>query len=360
MAEDKYFEDYGPIQAHKHALLKRYLGAWYPKLSSWNGRVLYMETHAGRGVHESGDLGSPLIALDSLLGHSLKDRILNRSEIHFYLMELKPEYVATLKEVVSTRSTHPNIRIHVDHCDFAAKLRSEIDRMKGTGMRMVPAFVFVDPFGYQIPLDLVKGILAFPSCEIMMNFMAQPVARAVRDATKAGLLNTLYGSDEWRRAEGISDFEAQKAELTRLYEQVVGAKWTTKLRLTDRTDYTLLHFTNNDEGRREMKKSVWAVTEKFGKGGAGHLLFRDNPEQGLLIELEPDLTSLREAFKDRFRGMSFKYADAAQWLLSQDFLDKHLHAVLNEGRKSGWLETDYKKPFGPAIGQTPMRVGGLL
>ena len=44
-----YWEQYGPFQHVKHELIRCYLNGWYPKLGTWARRVLYVDTHAGRG-----------------------------------------------------------------------------------------------------------------------------------------------------------------------------------------------------------------------------------------------------------------------------------------------------------------------
>lgn len=57
-----YWEQYGPFQHVKHELIRCYLNGWYPKLGTWARRVLYVDTHAGRGRYESGAPGSPVLA----------------------------------------------------------------------------------------------------------------------------------------------------------------------------------------------------------------------------------------------------------------------------------------------------------
>src|SRR5512145_2006776 len=64
----------------KHELIRCYLNGWYPKLGAWARRVLYVDTHAGRGRYESGDPGSPVLALQTLLRHSYREKLLNASE----------------------------------------------------------------------------------------------------------------------------------------------------------------------------------------------------------------------------------------------------------------------------------------
>src|SRR5687767_7967869 len=92
-----YWEQYGPFQHVKHELIRCYLNGWYPKLGSWAGRVLYVDTHAGRGRYESGDPGSPLVALQTLLGHTRRDKLLSMSEFKFLFIERDPANLAVLE-----------------------------------------------------------------------------------------------------------------------------------------------------------------------------------------------------------------------------------------------------------------------
>ena len=51
--------------AAKHEILRRYLAAWFPILSSsgYNRRGLFIDGFAGPGIYSKGELGSPIIAL---------------------------------------------------------------------------------------------------------------------------------------------------------------------------------------------------------------------------------------------------------------------------------------------------------
>ncbi len=52
-----------PHTAAKHAILRRYLQAWFPIMASANARFLYIDGFAGPGEYSGGEDGSPVIAL---------------------------------------------------------------------------------------------------------------------------------------------------------------------------------------------------------------------------------------------------------------------------------------------------------
>jgi three-Cys-motif partner protein len=53
----------------KHIILKKYLDAWLPIMTRWNGRVLYIDGFAGPGKYQGDEDGSPIIALKSAINH---------------------------------------------------------------------------------------------------------------------------------------------------------------------------------------------------------------------------------------------------------------------------------------------------
>lgn len=61
-----------PLEPHtrgKHLVLKHYLDAWFPILGSWSERILFIDGFTGPGEYESGEEGSPLIAIGTLREH---------------------------------------------------------------------------------------------------------------------------------------------------------------------------------------------------------------------------------------------------------------------------------------------------
>ena len=52
-----------PHTQAKHEILRRYLGAWFPILSRYNDRIVYIDGFSGPGRYKGGDPGSPFVAL---------------------------------------------------------------------------------------------------------------------------------------------------------------------------------------------------------------------------------------------------------------------------------------------------------
>jgi three-Cys-motif partner protein len=94
MAEDahpEYWRDYTNLQHVKHELIREYLNGWFPKLGLWSRRIDYFDTHAGRGKYASGEAGSPVIAIDTLLRTAFETGFLKRAKFIFSLLKTMPK-----------------------------------------------------------------------------------------------------------------------------------------------------------------------------------------------------------------------------------------------------------------------------
>jgi three-Cys-motif partner protein len=125
MAQDSnpsYWAEYTNLQHLKHALIREYLNGWFPKLGFWSGRIVYLDTHAGRGRHAAGQTGSPVMAIETLLSHTYRDRILQKSEVMFFLIEHDPQNVELLRAEVAALGNIPKrIQVHISVVTIALR-----------------------------------------------------------------------------------------------------------------------------------------------------------------------------------------------------------------------------------------------
>ena len=117
----EYWEDYNNLQRVKHELLRYYLGGWFFILSKWS-QIVYIDCHAGRGKHEGGQIGSPLIALETLLNHKELSQILRSCEIRFFFIEADIENKQTL-EANLAKYNRPRFLWRLSAPTFRARFR---------------------------------------------------------------------------------------------------------------------------------------------------------------------------------------------------------------------------------------------
>ncbi|MCH7713180.1 MAG: three-Cys-motif partner protein TcmP, partial [Chloroflexi bacterium] len=188
-----------PIEPHtlaKHQILLKYLQAWLPIMSSWNGRVLYIDGFAGPGRYTGGEPGSPIVAIDAAINHSARIN----AQLVFLFIEADSNRAEHLESVLARKELPPNFSYKVYNSEFGEVITDVLDQMDERRGRLAPAFVFVDPFGYShTPFGVIRRLLGNPNCEVLITFMYQFINRFVSLPEQWGHLDQLYGTSDWRK-----------------------------------------------------------------------------------------------------------------------------------------------------------------
>ena len=299
---DGYWNDYNNLQFIKHKLLQRYLGAWYPILTQGGyPDVAYIETHAGRGRHLGGQAGSPLVALQTLLNHAKRDQMLARSNVRFRFIELDEENAKHLRAELSSLGPLPSkIDVEVITQDYEQVL----DRLlMHTNLHAgVPILMFVDPFGYRLPIEKLRLIREQSQCELLVNFMWRYVDMALQDHTKAQHMESLFGS-EWQTIVEIKDPEERCDTAVTQLATRLGAKHHIAVRMLGETytpKYILIHAADSLKAFEVMKDALWSIVPE----GDFRVRQTDDPKQEFLLRAQPDLRPLARILWDRLEGKS--------------------------------------------------------
>ena len=338
----EYWLEYGPFQHVKHRLIKQYLDGWFPKLGAWAGRILYIDTHAGRGRHSTGEMGSPLVALNTFLGHQYRHKLLEESEVRFFFIERDPENLERLKAELNQSRDRPS-RVYVDTSadDAYSVLSSVVQSLRNTGSNMAPAFIFVDPYGFKVPGRLLAQLMAAGQVELFVNVIWRELDMAIRQRKPPGhgiatVLDDIFTDGRWRAIDGETPDE-RMGQAMPLLASVVGAKWHTHFRMTtggSATRYVLLHLTNHDAGRDLMKECMWAVAP----GGDFEIRLCDDPRQPLLITPEPDLAPLRRWVLERLRKRAYAKDELQRELRSEAWLVSQMNKVIRKMLRDGEID----------------------
>ena len=97
-----------PHTRAKHEILRRYLQAWMVILSQGRFReILYIDGFAGPGEYIGGEVGSPIIALDTALAY--KPPL--QANVHFLFVDKEPDRADHLKQQIALRDT-PQFQRH--------------------------------------------------------------------------------------------------------------------------------------------------------------------------------------------------------------------------------------------------------
>jgi three-Cys-motif partner protein len=350
----EYWREYSNLQHVKHAIIREYLNGWFPKMTlglGGSGRLLYIDTHAGRGKHLTGQLGSPLVALHALLNHQSRDQMLRTADVQFFFVEHDEENVRALRQEIAALQLPKNVFINPEHGDAFEVFNNLTANLDKAGSSLAPSFIFVDPYGFKLPGKLLRKLLGYPKVELFVNVIWRELDMAIwqaRAGEKAGMvptMNNVFNGDAWKKI--CADEPDDRAEeCADLFREITGARWGTHIRMLDngRIRYFLLHLTNHDAGRDLMKECIW----KACPNGGFYASRSDNPRRRYLIQPEPDLTPLHDWIAERLSAGPKRWQELTEALREELWLPKHLNDVVRQMRKSKDLVADgYAGQFAP-------------
>lgn len=258
-----------PIEPHtqaKHEILRRYLGAWLPILSTRSSRIVYIDGFAGPGRYSGGEEGSPIVALRTAIEHSYP---ISAEIVNFFIEEDEKRKDNLVQEIAKLNITS-NINYNVIHGKFDETMTSMLDDLDQRGYKLAPTFAFVDPFGWSdTPFEIIARLLRNQHCEVLINFMYESISRFVSLADQSDNFDRLFGAPGWRAADPRAEPSVRRQILHDAYEQQLKkvAKFVRSFEMRNSNStpiYYLFFATNNPTGLEKMKAAMWGVDPSGG------------------------------------------------------------------------------------------------
>lgn len=334
-----------PHTVAKHKILRKYLEAWFPILSTYHGRVIYLDGFSGPGRYLGGEPGSPIVALECANSHAAP----LKSELVFLFIEVRQDRADHLSAEIA-RLNHPdNFKVSVTCGHFAPKLTEILDSLDKDAHRIAPTFALVDPFGFSgIPYTLIQRLLSNNRCEVFISFMVDSINRWLGhpdDVIRAHISETFGTEEPFDIPMASSDrVTALKDMYHRQLKKI--AKFVRYFELRDRNNrvvYYLFFASNNAKGHYKMKEAMWKVDP------LGDFSFSDatNPDQRILFLTTP-LDILRSELMERFSAAGKIPVQQAEGYVFDEtgFLRKHMGDVLKALESEGLVKLDALKANG--------------
>jgi three-Cys-motif partner protein len=235
----------------KHRILENYLKAWIPimlrqlyRLGILDAEPLFVDGFAGPGRYIGGEIGSPVLAIESVLTHSYNFPI----PISFLFIEEHNERHAVLKNTVEEYRERIEASrrikwIRVENGDCETLLNEILDSYEKTNHKIGPAFFFLDQFGYSdVSLQLIQRVMSQPQCEVFSYLNWDHMNRFMGDKTKWPSLDRTFGGSEWRPALRI-ETNKRSAFILKTYrsalEEKSGSKFVWHFAMCDPNDKLL-------------------------------------------------------------------------------------------------------------------------
>jgi len=286
-----------PITPHtqaKHKILRLYLEAWIAILSRQSSKVggrgkeiLFVDGFAGPGIYETGEPGSPIIAISAALSHGEDLPV----PVRFLFIEQREDRhrslqteLEKLSEPIANCST---IRLSSPvQGDCATELGRVLDECSRSSQKFGPALVFLDQFGYsQVPMELIGRIMEHPQCEVFSYLNYKRLVQFMADAGKQTGISNAWGSEEWRGAlklRGGLKRNFVKESYKSALKGHAKAKYVLDFAMCGDDGsvlYWLFFCTNNIRGIEEMKRAMW----KLDDSGTFRFSDKDDPDQLRLL-----------------------------------------------------------------------------
>lgn len=310
-----------PHTAAKHEILRGYLDAWFPIMSSWQGRVIYLDGFAGPGIYEGGEPGSPIIALDALMTHNGID-LEAGTEFVFVFMEDDAERCASLVEQVARLFERfggqpSKVSVQVENVAFEHGVKSILQVLDGNDI--APTFAFVDPFGWSgAPIDVMAGLLT-SRCELLFTFIYDQTSRFISIDNQEVIqqMESLFGSDDFKQAVDLSGAD-RKQKLLELFtfqlREQIGFAYVNSFEMINskgRTPYFLVHATHHLRGAEKIKDVFWGLDPtgefRYSSRLAG---------QNVLFAEKAEIDPLTLAMRSKFAGHTAEIKDVESFVIA--------------------------------------------
>jgi three-Cys-motif partner protein len=337
----------------KHAILRRFLEAWFPILSRQTANlggksrnILYVDGFAGPGEYAGGEPGSPVIALNVALNHNLP------LPVHFVFIEQREDRFRHLLQVIERQKIRTTASRNVvlepprlGSCDES--LAAVLDDHDRRGIPFGPALAFLDQFGYSaVSMELIARIMRYPQCEVFSYLDYRDMNRWITDPDKHDAFTRTYGGKEWREAIALPG-KRRRSLLLDLYKTALKEKasvrYVQSFAMSDDTGtllYWLLFCTNHLRGLEEMKRAMWTVDD------SGNFRFSDkeNPAQFELLNQAFSQLWLADTLATKFNAQSLSIGEVRAFVLEETPCYQ-FKSALNELKERRQL-TIVKKPPG--------------
>lgn len=250
----------------KHAVLKSYLDAWFPILSRYNGRILFIDGFAGPGKYKDGEDGSPLVALRCINEHTASQSF---KEIICFFIEADKDRADHLRTIIRALEESGQIpkkcKVIIENGKFDETLTSALSGLEDKKEGIAPAFVMIDPFGLSdTPMSVIKRLFKNEKVEVYISLMYEHLNRFKSTHEFGPHLDNLFGTPGWRRALTIKDSEECRRYLFDLYEEqlkLAGATHVVRFELYsgNRLKYAIFFGSKSILGADKMKQSIWKI-----------------------------------------------------------------------------------------------------
>jgi three-Cys-motif partner protein len=327
----------------KPAILAEYIVPFASKTGSTSTgkRVVVVDGYAGAGRDEDGRPDYPALIAEAARTPALKGRV-----VECYFVARDAATYRSLCHVLAEVDTSGSLVWAAKHGNVTEHLDELLGRAEG-----VPLFLFLDPFGLSLPLDVIVDIFArrpsgqyAPATEVLFRFDVSAVRR-IRGVLHSapdlkGREQTLKALDQaaggpwWRDEDDPSQNNAQYLDwfeerlLNEITTRARCAGWTAAVKQREdlQPAYLLVFLTRHRDGMDVFGDALSKAQERWRREVFDEMFTaKQDSGQGSLIDLDLDLDLDLDAI--------FKRQEAELAKNLQDQIEQNLRALLQQAEQ---------------------------
>lgn len=343
MAPRKFFEERSEQSAAKARIVTKYFAAWArviaPTAKRYGGKIAYIDLYAGPGRYKDGAASTPLLVLEHAIGAPDLPAMLithfnDGNKDHSNTLQSEIDNLPGIKKL----KYKPHVacgEIDEEAADFFAKTH------------LVPAFSFVDPFGYKgLSLNIITGVIKDWGCDCVFFFNYTRINAGINNPKVDKHIDALFGQD---RAEHLRKLlptkrpHEREAIILEEIAQAIKAKGGTyvlpfrfKNEAGTRTSHSLVFVSKHFKGYEIMKDIMAKESSTVDQGVPSFVYSPADESTPLLFSLSRPLDALEGMLLDNFAG---------QTLSMQQIYMKHSvdRPYLKKNYKDALLKLESKK-----------------
>lgn len=313
MADQTFFETSKEQSRVKTAIVSKYFDAWAQVMMAvqdkmkglYGDKIAYLDLFAGPGRYEDGTKSTPLVILEKAIANDkLRQRLIS------IFNDKDGDNTQSLKKAIEALPGVDTLkyRPQVSNAEIGTEIVKLFEQMK-----MVPTFLFVDPWGYKgLSLQLVNAVLKDWGCDCLFFFNYNRISMGLPNELVEEHMDALFGIDRANtlrhKIEALSPRERELEIVEELCQAIrsTGKKYVLPFRFRNeqgrRTSHHLI-FVSKDFLGYEIMRDVMARESSARNQGVAS--FEYNPatiRQRFLFELNRPLDQLEGMLLENFAG----------------------------------------------------------
>jgi three-Cys-motif partner protein len=338
----EFFEGQKAQSRVKSTIVVKYFKAWARIMAGQvrnqtDPRLAYIDLFCGPGKYEDGSVSTPLLVLEHVIAEpDLRDKV---------IAVFNDEDTARTAELEKNILALPGI----DTLKHKFLIRTgEVDEKlveEFASIDMVPAFSFIDPFGYKgVTLELLEALVKGWGSDMVLFFPFDRINAALTNPMVTKHVDALFGEERADRLRDLTsgmhpeDREAliieefAEALRDRGYSYIVPYVFEYEQR--DRTSHYLIFVTKNQLGYGIMKNIMYKASEDKNQGIARFGYVRSESDKTPLLSLlnrplDDLCDELLEFFAGRKLTMEAIHREHQKALGINPFVEKNYKDALN-------------------------------